>query len=273
VSRLVQAGLPNRPLLFIVGLEEGRVFPAAVEDSVAAARWVAAEASALGVDAGRLAVGGDSAGGNLAAVVTLLARDAGGPAIASQLLIYPATDQQMKFPSLDRNGEGYLLTRQAMHYFRGHYLPRAADWLDWRASPLLAGSLAGLPPAYVLTAGYDPLVDEGKAYADRLAHEGVKTNRDYPDMIHGFVTMDACSTSPAPRSRLRLVLASVVGSLIAGALVVTVLASGRHVDRPHLTMTGISSRSSHQQPGGDLSILPLHEDLPRVTMTIASARR
>ena len=165
-------------------------FPAAVEDCVAATRWAAAEASTLGVDIRRLAVGGDSAGGNLAAVTTMFARDAGGPAIACQLLIYPVTDQQMKFPSFDRNGDGYLLTRQAMHYFRGHYLPRAADWLDWRASPLLAGSLAGLPPACVLTAGYDPLVDEGKAYADRLAHEGVKTEyRDYPDMIHGFVTM------------------------------------------------------------------------------------
>jgi acetyl esterase len=164
-------------------------FPAAVDDCFAATRWVAAEASSLSVDAGRLAVGGDSAGGNLAAVMTLLARDAGGPAITFQLLIYPATDQQMGFPSVDRNGEGYLLTKQAMRYFRRHYLPHVDDWLDWRASPLLAGSLAGLPHACVLTAGYDPLVDEGKAYADRLAREGVKTEyRDYPDMIHGFIT-------------------------------------------------------------------------------------
>jgi len=165
-------------------------FPAAVDDSFAATRWVAAEAALLGVDAGRIWVGGDSAGGNLAAVVTLLARDAGGPAIARQLLIYPGTDQQMAFPSVDRNGDGYLLTKRAMLYFRGHYLPRQADWLDWRASPLLAKSLSGLPPAFVLTAGYDPLVDEGQAYADRLAREGVKTEyRTYPDMIHGFITM------------------------------------------------------------------------------------
>src|ERR1700730_4823777 len=165
-------------------------FPAAVEDCAAATRWAAAEASALGVDAGRLAVGGDSAGGNLAAVMTLLARDAGGPAIAFQLLIYPVTDQQMGFPSIDRNAEGYLLTKQAIRYFRGHYLPRADDWIDLRASPLLAGRLPGRPPACVLTAGYDPLVDEGKAYADRLAREGVNTEyRDYPDMIHGFITM------------------------------------------------------------------------------------
>jgi len=165
-------------------------FPAAVEDCFAATQYVAAQATSLGIDAGRIAVGGDSAGGNLAAVMTLLARDAGGPAIAFQLLIYPGTDQQMGFPSVDRNGDGYLLTKRAMLYFRGHYLPRAEDWLDWRASPLLAKSLAGLPPAFVLTAGYDPLVDEGKAYADRLAREGVKTEyRNYADMIHGFITM------------------------------------------------------------------------------------
>ena len=89
-----------------------------------------------------------------------------------------------------RNAEGYLLTRKVMNYFRGHYLPAEADWLDWRASPLLASSLAGLPPAYVLTAGYDPLVDEGRAYADRLKAEGVKTEyREFPDMVHGFLLM------------------------------------------------------------------------------------
>jgi acetyl esterase/lipase len=165
-------------------------FPAAVDDCFAAVRWAAANAPALGIDAARIAVGGDSAGGNLAAVVSLLARDAGGPAIAFQLLIYPATDQRMGFPSIDRNGTGYLLTREGMLYFRGHYLPRADDWLDWRASPLLADRLAGLPPAYVLTAGYDPLVDEGAAYAERLTREGVPTEyKNYPDMIHGFITM------------------------------------------------------------------------------------
>jgi acetyl esterase len=165
-------------------------FPAAVDDCHAAATFVACEAARFGIDAGRLAVGGDSAGGNLATVTALVARDAGGPAISFQLLIYPATDQQMQLPSIDRNGEGYLLTKHAMHYFRGHYLPRKEDWLDWRASPLLAKSLAGLPPALVLTAGYDPLVDEGRAYADRLVREGVKTEYvNCPDMIHGFITM------------------------------------------------------------------------------------
>ena len=165
-------------------------FPAAVEDCFAATQYVAANRTALGVDAGRIAVGGDSAGGNLAAVVTLLARDAGAPSIAFQLLIYPVTDQQMRFPSIEENGEGYLLTRQAIRYFRGHYLARAEEWLDWRASPLLAKSLSNLPPALVLTAGYDPLVDEGRAYADRLTREGVPTEYcNYPDMVHGFITM------------------------------------------------------------------------------------
>lgn len=165
-------------------------FPAAVDDCVAATRHVAAEATALGVDPLRIAVGGDSAGGNLAAVVCLTARDAGEPAPCFQLLIYPATDQRAGFPSHKTNAEGYLLTRKVMDYFSGHYLPRAADWTDWRASPLLAASLAGLPPAYVITAGYDPLVDEGRAYAERLQSEGVKTvYREYPDMVHGFLLM------------------------------------------------------------------------------------
>ena len=165
-------------------------FPAAVDDAFAAAQYAAVQAETLGIDATRLAVGGDSAGGTLATVVALLARDAPGPAIAFQLLIYPVIDLRMQFPSIDRNGEGYLLTKEAMRYFRRHYLQRAEDWTDWRASPLLAASLAGLPPAFVLTAGYDPLLDEGRAYADRLAREGVTTEYcNYPDMVHGFITM------------------------------------------------------------------------------------
>ena len=165
-------------------------FPAAFDDCVAATRWVAAEAGAQRVDAQRIAVGGDSAGGNLAAAAALAARDAGGPRLCFQLLVYPATDQRLGFPSVERNGEGYLLTRKSMEYFRSHYLPRRADWDDWRASPLLAPSLAGLPPALVITAGFDPLVDEGRAYAERLAREGAKVAyREYPDMVHGFLLM------------------------------------------------------------------------------------
>jgi acetyl esterase len=156
-------------------------FPAAVEDCVAALKYVAGRHR-------QVAVGGDSAGGNLATVVSLHARDAGGPKIDFQLLIYPGTDQRAAHPSVTRNGEGYLLTKQSIEYFRGHYLPNPKDYLDWRASPLLAKSLAGLPPAYVITAGYDPLLDEGREYAERMAKEGVEVAyREYADMVHGFI--------------------------------------------------------------------------------------
>jgi len=156
-------------------------FPAAVEDCVAATQFVAARHALI-------AVGGDSAGGNLAAVVSLHARDHGGPPIAYQLLVYPATDQRLQHPSIRRNGEGYLLTKKGMDYFQAQYLPRKEDLVDWRASPLLAKSLAGLPPAYVITAGYDPLLDEGRAYAERMAREGVEVAyREYSDMVHGFI--------------------------------------------------------------------------------------
>ena len=165
-------------------------FPAAVDDCFSALRFVVENGKDLRIEPSKVAVGGDSAGGNLATVTALMARDAGGPAISFQLLIYPGADQRMAHASIERNGEGYLLTRKSMLYFRGHYLPNKQDWLDWRASPLLAKSLAGLPPAYVLTAGFDPLLDEGREYADRLQREGVPTEyRNYPDMVHGFITM------------------------------------------------------------------------------------
>ena len=117
-----------------------------------------------------------------------MARDEGRPPLAYQMLIYPATDQRCQFPSHERNGEGYLLTRDGIRFFRGAYLPHEKDRTDWRASPLLAASHAGLPPAFVLTAGYDPLLDEGRAYAERLAQAGVEVGyREFPDMVHGFV--------------------------------------------------------------------------------------
>ena len=163
-------------------------FPAAVDDCFFATRFVFENAKTLGVDPQRIAVGGDSAGGNLAAVVALMARAAGGPPLAYQLLIYPATDQRCQFASHERNGEGYLLTKDGIRFFRGGYLPNEADRTDWRASPLLAASHAGLPPALVLTAGYDPLLDEGRAYAERLAKAGVEVSyREFCDMVHGFV--------------------------------------------------------------------------------------
>ena len=128
-------------------------FPAAVDDCIAATRWVRSHAAALGVDAARLAVGGDSAGGNLAAVVAIAARDAGDPPIAWQLLIYPATDQRRLAPSHQANAQGYLLTADSLRYYHDHYIDDPRHDLDWRASPLLAPDLSRLPPALVLVAG------------------------------------------------------------------------------------------------------------------------
>jgi len=166
-------------------------FPAAVDDALAAVQWVASEAKALRIDPARLAVGGDSAGGNLAAVASLLARDAGNqPKIAYQLLIYPATDMHMTTASHGRYGEGHLLTRTAMDWFQAQYLNGSKDREDWRASPLRAASLNGLPPAYVLVAGHDPLRDEGEAYAMALKQAGVPVVfREFPGQIHGFITL------------------------------------------------------------------------------------
>jgi acetyl esterase len=165
-------------------------FPAAVDDAWAATRWVAANAGRLGVDPRRIAVGGDSAGGNLAAVVALLARDAGAPAIAYQVLLYPVTDGRTDTASYRDCADGYLLTRDGMRWFFDHYLKSPADAADWRVSPLRAGSLAGLPPALVVTAGFDPLRDEGDAYAARLREAGVRVDHVcYGGMIHGFAPM------------------------------------------------------------------------------------
>jgi len=165
-------------------------FPAAVDDCAAATRWVRDQAAALGLDAGRLAVGGDSAGGNLAAVVSLIARDAGDLPIAYQLLIYPATDQRRVAPSHTTNAQGYLLTADSMRYYHDHYIDDPAHDLDWRASPLLAPDLSRLPPALVLTAGYDPLRDEGVQYAQRLSESGVNAALvSFERQIHGFVPM------------------------------------------------------------------------------------
>lgn len=168
-------------------------FPAAIDDALAATRWVFAHASALALDPARVALGGDSAGGNITAAVTLSLRDmqlAGdAPRPAFQLLIYPSTDMHGNSASHRDNGAGYLLTREVIDYFQGHYLD-AAQYTDWRASPLLAASHAGLPPALVLTAGYDPLRDEGLAYADRLSAASVPTQYVcFARQIHGFILM------------------------------------------------------------------------------------
>jgi acetyl esterase len=165
-------------------------FPAAVDDAWAATRWIVAHAAELGVDPGRLAVGGDSAGGNLATVVALLARDQGGPALTSQILLYPVTDLAAETASYREFCDGYLLTRESMCWFKDHYVSTEAEAADWRASPLRARSLAGLPPALIVTAGFDPLRDEGQAYAERLRDAGVRVDYlCYGGMIHGFVPM------------------------------------------------------------------------------------
>ena len=165
-------------------------FPAAADDAWAATRWTVAHASELGVDAGRLAVGGDSAGGNLAAVVALQARDAGAPAIKLQVLVYPVTDVSAETRSYHDFAEGYMLTRESMRWFTAHYLAAGGQATDWRVSPLRASSHTGLPPALVVTAGFDPLRDEGAAYAAKLQQAGVLVDYVcYGGMIHGFAGM------------------------------------------------------------------------------------
>jgi acetyl esterase len=163
-------------------------FPAAAEDCIGATQWIAANAKQLGIDAARLTVGGDSAGGNLAAVVAIAARDGGGPKIAGQVLIYPATDFRMNHPSHSEPETSLLLTHSVIKWFINHYMGDG-DIDDWRASPARA-NLAGLPPAYVLVAGGDPLRDEGNEYADKLKAAGVSvTYRFFPGQFHGFFTM------------------------------------------------------------------------------------
>lgn len=189
-------------------------FPAAVDDCVAATRWVHANAASLKVDGSRLAVGGDSAGGNLAAVVALSERETGGVPIRFQLLVYPATDQRTDVhPSRAINGKGYLLEKDTMDWFHDHYIPDRRQDLDWRASPLLHRDHSGLPPAFVLTAGYDPLRDEGRAYAQKLSEAGGRaTLVCFERQIHGFITMgkvidEANAAVQLCAAQLRLALA------------------------------------------------------------------
>jgi acetyl esterase/lipase len=165
-------------------------FPAAVDDAIAATKWIAGNANELGIDASRLSVGGDSAGGNLAAVVAISARDGNGPAIAGQLLIYPATEAARTHPSHSEPETSILLTHSVTRWFYDQYLNGTVDVDDWRASPARVKSLTGLPPAYVLTVGADPLRDEGDEYAKRLKEAGVPvTYRSFPGQFHGFFTM------------------------------------------------------------------------------------
>lgn len=165
-------------------------FPAAVEDCAVATRFVAEHARDLGIDASRIAIGGDSAGGNLAAVMALMARDGQLPAVVCQLLIYPATDMAMTSVSARSFQDGVPLTSKTMKWFIDHYLRTEADRIDWRASPARAATLAGTAPALVVTASFDPLHDEGADYAIRLEREGVRViHVNYADQIHGFMSM------------------------------------------------------------------------------------
>lgn len=162
-------------------------FPAAAEDSYAAAKWVVEHTVEIGGEAGRVAVAGESAGGNLAAAVCLMAKDRGGPPFAFQLLVYPVMEYGGDTPSSRENAEGYFLTKASMDWYWGHYLKAPKDGSHPYASPLKAKDLSGLPPALVITAEYDPLRDEGEAYASRLKEAGVGTIcTRYGGMMHGF---------------------------------------------------------------------------------------
>ncbi len=165
-------------------------FPAAIDDAVAAYVWVHQHSGELSIEPGRVGVMGDSAGGNLSAALALEARGLNVPPPAAQGLIYPAVDLEMRAASHETVGTGFGLDRAAIEWFRSQYLPPPDDWRSPRVSPLLAGDLSGLAPALVVTAGFDPLRDEGKAYADALAAAGVPVRyRCYDDMIHGFFSM------------------------------------------------------------------------------------
>ncbi|MEU6645088.1 alpha/beta hydrolase [Saccharomonospora sp. NPDC046836] len=186
-------------------------FPAAQEDAITAFDYAHAKATELGADPSRIAVGGDSAGGNLAAVTAQVTTRRGGPAPAFQLLIYPAVDASVRRRSRELFGDGFFLTDEGMTWFLDRYAPNAVDWTDARLSPLLSVDLTGLPPAYIATAGFDPLRDEGEAYAARLADAGVPVALSrQEDLIHGYVIFLGIGT------RFREATAEAAGALRMG---------------------------------------------------------
>ncbi len=186
--RFLAAEVPALVLSVDYRLGPEHPFPAAVDDSLAAFEWAVAETASIGADPERVAVAGDSAGGNLATVVAQLATAGDGPAPAFQALIYPVTDYSSKRPSYATFAEGFFLTRTEMDWFRDNYFADPADRTDPRASPILAFDLAGQPPAHVVTAGFDPLRDEGEDYAAALRDAGVAvTLKREPDLVHGFI--------------------------------------------------------------------------------------
>ena len=173
-------------------------FPSAVDDAYESLEWVASRAAELGIDPDRIAVGGDSAGGNLATVACLIAKERHGPRVVHQLLLYPSAGPAADYPSMTENGEGYLLTREMMGWFQSHYLQSAEDRSHPYLSPILSNELEGLPSATILTAQYDPLRDVGIAYAEKLQSHGVEVfHKNYEDLIHGFANF----TSFVPEAR------------------------------------------------------------------------
>jgi acetyl esterase len=186
-------------------------FPIPVEDTVAAFAWAYEHATELGADPERMAVGGDSAGGNLSTALCLQNRDAGNPQPAMQLLLYPVTDAVGGQQSRDTFEEGFLLTRDDMEWFENHYIPDGIDEADPRASMMRAEDVSGLPPAYVATAGFDPLRDEGEIYAERMREAGVQVVlQRHTDMIHGFANLTAICPSA------RTAMLEVAGALRMG---------------------------------------------------------
>ncbi|HXQ89652.1 MAG TPA: alpha/beta hydrolase [Solirubrobacterales bacterium] len=194
--RFLAANSGARVLAIDYRLAPEHPFPAAAEDAHAAYAWARANAERVGADPARIAVGGDSAGANLAAVASLLARDAGLPPPAMQLLIYPVILADEEMPSRHAFGEGFLLSRPDMDFFEGHYLPAGTDRGDPRVSVLRAADLSGLPPTHLAIAGFDPLRDEGLAFAKRLEEAGVPVSlRLHPGLVHTFANLTAICPS------------------------------------------------------------------------------
>jgi len=192
LCRMIANGSGCRVISVEYRLSPEAKYPDAVDDAVAALEWIEKNASQLGVDANLLAVGGDSAGGDLAAVVAQIAKAKGGPKLSYQLLLFPVTQIGEETRSLREYAEGYFLERKTLDWFYAHYLPTDADKKDPRISPLAAEDVSGLPPAYIMLAGFDPLHDEGLAYAEKLRAAGVSvTVADYPDMVHDFIYLQS----------------------------------------------------------------------------------
>jgi acetyl esterase/lipase len=187
--RLAISGMAN-VIAFDYRLAPESKFPAAFNDAITAVKWVLDNASAMGLDSDRIGVGGDSAGANLAAAVAHQFRDDAVQKIAFQLLIYPAVEMAFSYPSHGLDEPGLPVLGSTMVWFRDCYLNSGDEQKDWRASPLLAGNFGNLPPSYILTAGFDPLADEGTAYVAKLSKAGVPVfHRHFPGQIHGFLTM------------------------------------------------------------------------------------